>query len=47
MDRVSPSAPSAASGTATPAVAVTGLSKSYGGIRALVEMDLEIGRAHV
>ena len=48
MDRVSPSVPSAASGTATPAVAVAGLSKSYGGIRALVEMDLavEAGTIH-
>ena len=28
--------------TATPAVAVSGLSKSYGGIRALVDMDIEV-----
>ena len=28
--------------TMTPAVAVSGLSKSYGGIRALVEMDMEV-----
>jgi ribose transport system ATP-binding protein len=28
--------------TVTPAVAVSGLSKSYGGIRALIDMDLEV-----
>ncbi len=41
MDR---SSPSALPGTAAahPAVAVSGLSKSYGGIRALVEMDLAV-----
>src|SRR5262245_54552341 len=28
--------------TATPAVAVRGLSRSYGGIRALIDMDLDV-----
>jgi ABC-type sugar transport system ATPase subunit len=27
---------------ATPAVAVSGLSKSYGGIRALIDLDMEV-----
>jgi ribose transport system ATP-binding protein len=34
--------PSDVPATATPAVAVRGLSRSYGGIRALVEMDLDV-----
>ncbi len=34
--------PSDAPATATPAVAVRGLSRSYGGIKALVEMDLDV-----
>jgi len=35
-------APADASAAAPPAVAVRGLSRSYGGIRALVEMDLDV-----
>src|SRR5438874_7611904 len=34
-------------GSAPPAVAIHGLSKRYGGVQALVGMDLEVGRGHV
>ncbi|MFN8623321.1 MAG: sugar ABC transporter ATP-binding protein [Chloroflexota bacterium] len=47
IDQVQPSAAMPGTAIADPAVAVAGLSKSYGGIKALIGMDLAVERGTV